>query len=68
MGYNIVDAVKRFAHVSDCRLFAAVLDERLPMDAWDDQRDMLERVRVRELRAALRALCVRVSSLSSLCL
>lgn len=47
MGYNVHDCVtRRYAHVSDCRLFAAVLDERLPLDAWDDQRDMLERIRV----------------------
>jgi hypothetical protein len=46
MAYNIHDALKRFFSLSDCRLFSAVLGEELPMDIWEDQKSMIDKVRV----------------------
>jgi hypothetical protein len=46
MAYNIQDALKRFAALSDCRLFSAILEEKLPLEIWEDQKNLVEKVRV----------------------
>ena len=47
LAYNIVDAVRRHSPAnSDCRLFAAALEGRLPTAVWFDQESMLEKLRV----------------------
>jgi hypothetical protein len=48
MAYNIHDSLKRFSTLSDCRLFSAVLEDKLPAEIWDDQNNMIEKVRVRD--------------------
>ena len=45
MAYNLYDALKKFSSLSDCRLFSAVLEEKLPTEIWDDQNNMVEKVR-----------------------
>lgn len=45
MSYNIQDAVKRFAYVSDCKMFSAVMEEKIHISIWESQRDMLDKVR-----------------------
>lgn len=45
MSYNILDAVKRFSSLSDCRMFTAVLEEKLPIEIWADQNSVLDRIR-----------------------
>jgi hypothetical protein len=46
MAYNLLDAVKRFSAVSDCRMFSAVLENKLPMEIWQDQRQLIDRIKV----------------------
>ena len=53
LAYNLHDALKRFAALSDCRLFAAVLEEKLPMEIYEDQRNMIERVQVSEMNCCI---------------
>lgn len=45
MAYNIIDAVKRFTALSDCKMFTAVLEEKLPIEIWADQNNLLDRIR-----------------------
>ncbi len=38
--------MKRYTGLSDCRMFAAVLEERLPMAIYQDQQALITMLRV----------------------
>ena len=46
LAYNIVNAARRFAVMSDCRLFLGVLEGSLSSEAWKDMRASMEAIRV----------------------
>jgi hypothetical protein len=41
-----MDGMKRYTGLSDCRMFAAVLEERLPMAIYQDQQALITMLRV----------------------
>lgn len=41
--------MKRYTGLSDCRMFAAVLEERLPMAIYQDQQALITMLRVSSL-------------------
>lgn len=47
IAYNILHAIKKNAHFSECSLFQSVLEETLPQDIWYDKMITIERLRVR---------------------
>eukprot|EP00981_Chlorochromonas_danica_P015405 scaffold12037_cov159-Ochromonas_danica.AAC.6 len=42
MYYNILDALKRFANLSDCKLFSTVFEEKMSIEIKDDLQSMLD--------------------------
>lgn len=42
MYYNILDALKRFSSLSDCKIFTAIFEEKLPFELKDELENMLE--------------------------
>ena len=47
IAYNIVHAIKKNAHLSECSLFQSILEETLPQDIWYDKMITIEKLRVR---------------------
>ena len=50
MAYNLVNALKKYSSVSDCRLFTCILEHKLPIDAWSDMKEMLEKVKMEAIK------------------
>lgn len=46
VAYNLMDGLKRYTGLSDCRMFAAVLEERLPTAIYQDQQSLVTMLRV----------------------
>lgn len=44
--YNLVDAMKKYSALSDCKLFQLVLDDKLSMDAWSDIANICKDIKV----------------------
>lgn len=42
MYYNILDALKRFATLSDCKLFTVAFEEKMPFEIKSDMQSMLD--------------------------
>lgn len=47
MAYNIIHALKQYSSLSLCRMFSAVLEEKLSFEIWYDQQEMVNKLRVR---------------------
>lgn len=50
MAYNLVNALKKYSSVSDCRLFTCILEHKLPIDAWSDMEEMLAKVKMEAMK------------------
>lgn len=43
--YNLFDCLRRYSHLSEVKLFAAILEEKLPIEARDDLQQTIDRIR-----------------------
>jgi hypothetical protein len=53
MYYNLMDSLKRFSDLSDCKLFSVVLEEKLPVAIRDDHQAMLDMLHVRTMTCCI---------------